>query len=181
VKGFTAVKLSTVAGLFVAIPFVITLFVNLSQWPARVLRTNLVTRHELATQPSVYLPIVTALREISELPEAERRQSLLFIPQTSTQFWSMFTADGRCTFTPLIAPGIASVAMLDGMPSPGCQVTDQYNMTVYEARTRPQTAADITDTALCARAREKSFRKVIVLDAPEGKIPRRRLIDCYLP
>jgi hypothetical protein len=179
-KGFASVRLSTIAGVFVAIPFVITLVMNLTQWPARALRTNLNTRQELATQPSLYLPIVTALREISRLPESERRQSLLFIPQTSTQYWSMFTADGRCTYTPLIAPGIASIAMLDGMPSPGCQVTDQYNMSVYKPRTGEQTAGDITDQSLCRRAREKSFHKIIVLDAPEGKIPRRRSVDCYL-
>jgi hypothetical protein len=179
-KGLSAVRLATLARVFVAAPFVITLFVNLAHWPARVLRTNLATRRELVTQPSIYAPIVTALREIARLPEGERRQSLLFIPQSSRQYWSMFTSDGRCTFTPLIAPGIASVAMLDGMPGPDCQATDQYNMDVYRRRMRPQTVADIDDMSLCARARQKGFLKVIVLEAPDGQMPHRRRIDCYL-
>jgi len=167
-----------VLAVFVGLPFVITLFVNLAQWPSRVLRTNLALRRELASQPSVYKPIVTALRDISHLPESERRQTLLFIPQSSTQYWTMFTSDGRCTFTPLIAPGLASVAMLDGMPAPNCQITDQYNMNVYRKRTAPQKIADITDQSLCTKARAKGFNRLIILDAPEGQIPRRRGIDC---
>jgi hypothetical protein len=175
-----AIRLSRVLTFFVALPFVITLFVNLAQWPTRVLRTNVALRHQLKTEPSVYKPIVTALRDISRLPVSERRQTLLFIPQSSTQYWSMFTGDGRCTFTPLIAPGLASVAMLDGMPAPNCQITEQYNMNLYHKRTQPQTVADVSDRSLCTRARGKGFSKLIVLDAPEGQTPRRRRIDCYL-
>ena len=36
----------------------------------------------------------------------------------------MFTSDGRCSFTPLIAPAVASVAMIDGVPAYGCKVTE---------------------------------------------------------
>lgn len=176
--GVQGIRLSRVLAVFVGLPFVITLFVNLAQWPSRVLRANLALRHELVSEPSVYKPIVTALRDISHLPESERRQSLLFIPQSSTQYWSMFTSDGRCTFTPLIAPGLASVAMLDGMPAPNCQITDQYNMNIYDKRAAPQTLADLTDQALCTKARAKGFGKIILLDAPQGQSPRRRHIDC---
>jgi hypothetical protein len=90
----------------------------------------------------------------------------------------MFTADGRCTYTPLIAPAIASVAMLDGMPAFGCKVTNQYNMARYQPRLRPQTEADVADGALCAKARAKGFTEVLVLEAPAGAAPRRRRIDC---
>lgn len=178
--GFRAVRLSTIAAVFVAAPFVVTLFMNLAQWPARVLRTNLTTRSAIASGKSTYSPIVTALRDIARLPESQRKQSLLFIPQTSSQYWSMFTADGRCTFTPLIAPGIASVAMLDGMPAPDCPITDQYNMTAYTKRTRAQSVADVTDQSLCRKARSRGFHNVIVLEAPSGELPHRRRIDCYL-
>ena len=179
-RGLSAIRLSTVAAVFVAAPFIVTLFMNLAQWPARVLRTNLTTRREIASSKSTYSPIVTALRDIAAFPEPLRKRSLLFIPQSSTQYWSMFTRDGRCTFTPLIAPGIASVAMLDGMPAPDCPITDQYNMTRYARRSRPQTAADISDPTLCRKARDKGFHDVIVLEAPNGQVPRRRRIDCYL-
>jgi hypothetical protein len=142
-------------------------------------RANVTLRRELP-KGSTYQPIVAALQDISHLPWKERRSALLFIPQSNNQYWSMFANDdGRCTFTPLIAPAIASVAMLDGMPPVGCAVTDQYNMTAYRPRTAPQASADISNGALCARARAKGFREVLVLDEMEN-LPRLRAVDCYL-
>jgi hypothetical protein len=174
------IRLSAVLAVFVLAPFVVSLFVNVAQISASLIRTNLALRRDLA-RGSTYKPIVTALRDVARLPRAERRRSLLFIPQTNAQYWSMFTADGRCTFTPLIAPGIASVAMLDGMPPYGCPLTDQYNMTSYTPRKSPQNPRDVSDHALCARARAKGFTEVIVLDAKGTNAPDRRRIDCYLP
>jgi hypothetical protein len=174
------VRLSLVLAVFVLAPFVVSLFVNVAQISGRLVRSNLALRRDLS-QGSAYKPIVTALRDIARLPRAERRRSLLFIPQTNAQYWSMFTADGRCTFTPLIAPGIASVAMLDGMPPYGCTLTDQYNMTSYTPRRSPQVPGDVSDQALCARARAKGFSEVIVLEAKGTNAPDRRRIDCYLP
>jgi hypothetical protein len=202
-RGWRSVRLATVIAIFVAAPFAVTMIVNLVQWPVRDLRSNLALRRELIARAggaptgvrslaqhakladgvkrSPYYPIVMALREIARLPEDYRRRTLLFIPQSNQQYWTMFTADGRCTFTPLIAPGIAAMAMIDGMPSWGCKVTEQYNMTSYEPRTRPQTAGEVTDAAICAKARAKGFSQVLVLDAPGNSAPRRRRIDCYLP
>jgi hypothetical protein len=80
----------------------------------------------------------------------------------------------------MIAPAIASVAMLDGTPPPTCDVTDQYNMEVYPTRVRPQTSHDVTDQSLCEKARVKGFGHLIVLEAAEGQMPRRRRVDCYL-
>jgi hypothetical protein len=177
-QGWRGVRLSVLLAVFVAAPFAITLVVNLAYWPSRVARANLALRRDLAAGTSMYLPIVTALREISRLPVAERRRSLLFIPQSSGQYWSMFTSDGRCSYTPLIAPAVASVAMLDGMPAFGCEVTNQYNMSRYKNRTHAQTEADVTDAALCSGARAKGFSEVIVLEAPVGSPPRRRRVDC---
>ena len=179
--GLGGVRLSRVLGVFVLAPFVITLVVNLGQWPTRVLRANQTLRAELAAQGgesrSTYYPIVTELRSISRLPLKSRRQMALFIPQANTQYWSMFTADSRCSWTPLIAPAVAGVAMIDGMPAADCKITEQYNMPVYAKRTRPQTAADTTDVAVCGKARAKGFRQVMVIDAPPV---RPRLVDCYL-
>ena len=201
--GWRSLRLSTAFAIFVAAPFAVTMIVNLVQWPLRDIRANLGLRRDLIVQAggaprgaraladrvklaegmrrSPYYPIVTALRDIARLPEGYRRRTLLFIPQSNEQYWTMFTADGRCTFTPLIAPGIAAMAMIDGMPSWGCEVSEQYNMTSYKPRMRAQTAAEVTDTAICEKARAKGFSQVLVLDAPGNSPPRRRRIDCYLP
>ena len=179
-NGIRSLRLSTLLLAIVAAPFAVTLMVNLVQWPGRVLRANVAFRRELATEPSAYQPIVTALRDIARLPDEQRRRSLLVIPHSSSQYWSMLTADDRCSFTPMIAPAIASVAMLDGTPPTTCDVTDQYNMEVYPTRVRPQTSHDVTDQSLCEKARVKGFGHLIVLEAAEGQMPRRRRVDCYL-
>ena len=176
---YAGVRLSSVLLVCVLAPFVLSLFMNLVQIPGRVVRANLATRRELA-QGSRYYPIVHTLRQIAKIPRAERRNALLFIPQWNRDYWSMFTADGRCTFTPLIAPAIASVAMLDGMPSFGCKVTDQYNMTSYKPRTTPQEPSDVTTEALCAKTRARGFREVMVLTEMDQGVPDLRRIDCYL-
>jgi hypothetical protein len=179
--GVGGIRLSRVLGVFVLAPFVITLFVNLAQWPVRVLRTNQALRAELEAQGgesrSAYYPIVTELRNIATLPRETRKHMALFIPQANMQYWSMFTADGRCSWTPMIAPAVAGVALIDGMPAYGCNVTEQYNMPIYAARTARQTSADTTDVAVCAKARAKGFREVMVIDAPPVR-PRR--VNCYL-
>jgi hypothetical protein len=176
-----ALRLSRVLAVYVLAPFVITLFANLAQWPLRVARANRTIRAELAAQGgperSAYYPIVTELRDIYRLPRVQRARTALFIPQSNRQYWSMFTSDGRCGWTPLIAPAVSGVAMIDGMPAADCEITEQYNMPLYRRRTTAQAPSDTTDDAVCTRAKAKGFKEVIVIDAPPVR-PRR--VDCYL-
>ena len=193
--GWRAIRLSTVFGVFVGAPFAATLVLNSIQWPMRDARANVALRTELAskggggliTDPaplnrgvarSTYYPVVTALRDIARLPLEEKRKSALFIPQSYKDYWGMFDSDERCTFVSLVAPAVSTVALVDGMPAMGCRITEQYNMTAYTPRTRPQTAADVTPDALCAKARSKGFSQVLVLAPDNRGIPRRSRIAC---
>ncbi|MDO8502324.1 MAG: hypothetical protein Q7S20_10820 [Gemmatimonadaceae bacterium] len=201
-RGFRAVRLSTLLAIVVAAPFAVTLALNTFQWPLRVLRANVALRRELLAlggkgaassgvraladrvtlaeglRRTTYYPLVSALREIRALPLAERRRAALFIPQSNRLYWGMFDADDRCDFVSLVAPAVSSVAMIDGMPAAGCKMTTQYNMTVYTSRSRPQLPSDTTRVAVCARARAKGFDEVIVLNAGDGRTPRRYRIEC---
>ncbi|MEO8576702.1 MAG: hypothetical protein ABI556_08385 [Gemmatimonadales bacterium] len=193
--GWRDVRLSTILRVFVAAPFVITLLLNSINWPKRVVRANIALRTEIATKgggglitdPRVlkrgvarttYYPLVTALRDIASLPLEERRASALFIPQTYRDYWGMFDSDERCTYVSLVAPSVSTVAMIDGMPAYGCKVTEQYNMSSYTPRRRPQVAADITSDALCRKARAAGFSEVLVLAPDKIGVPRRSRIAC---
>ncbi len=195
VGGWRGVRLSTVLAVFVAAPFLLTLARNSMQWPVRVARSNVALRTEIAskggggliTDPgplgrgvrnTMHYPIITALREIAQLPIEERRQSALFIPQSYRGYWGMFDSDERCTYVSFIAPALSGVAMVDGMPAFGCRVTEQYNMASFAPRVRPQTEADTGDARLCARARSSGLSRIFVL-APDARgTPRRRRIAC---
>jgi hypothetical protein len=129
-------------------------------------------------EKATYYPIVTALRSIAALPSSDRERMLLFIPQSYSAYWSMFTDDGRCVFTPLIAPAVSSIALLDGMPPFECEMTDQYNMTIYAPRTARQSAAETTYGALCRRARSKGFSSVMILDGDDPRRPELKRNEC---
>ena len=115
---------------------------------------------------------------MANLPLEERRTSVLFIPQTYRDYWGMFDSDDRCTYVPLVAVSLSTIAMIDGMPAVGCRITNQYNMASYTPRTRPQLAADITPDALCRKARSRGFTEVLVLAPDKKGTPRRSRIRC---
>jgi hypothetical protein len=112
------------------------------------------------------------------MPAEEKSDMLLFIPQSYDLYWRMFDADGRCTYVSLVAPAIAGIAHLDGMPPFGCDVTDQYNMHSYSPRLREQTPEDVTVAALCSRAARKGFRRVLVFAPDSQGMPSRRVAEC---
>ncbi len=125
-----------------------------------------------------YYALVSALRDIEELPPSVRNNVALFIPQSYALYWDMFSADKRCTYVSLVAPAVAGVALIDGMPPYGCEVTEQYNMRAYQPRLRPQSAEDLTSASICRKARSKGFRRVIVLAPDAAGAPQRRSLDC---
>ncbi|MGI9043031.1 MAG: hypothetical protein ACR2GK_02770 [Gemmatimonadaceae bacterium] len=190
--------------LFVAAPFAVTMALNTIKPPLRMLRQNIFFRSELVSQAGLesrlaagersllfdpdalnsgveageYYVLVESLREIGRIPAEEKNDMLLFIPQSYDLYWRMFDPDDRCTYVGLIAPAVAGMALLDGMPPFGCEVTDQYNMHSYVPREREQVAADLTITALCSRAARKGFRRVMVFAPDSQGMPSRRVAEC---
>jgi hypothetical protein len=199
-----SIRLSTLLIVFVAAPFVVTMVLNTVKPPFRLLRQNLSTRSLLVSlggaeprlaagerkvlfDPEIldsglkkgkYYGLVSGLRAAGRIPAAEKSDMGLFIPQSYTLFWHIFDTDDRCTYAPMVAPSIAGMALIDGMPYYGCEVTDQYNMQAYQARTREQTPADATDEAICGKAVAKAFRRVLVLEPDELGNPKQRILDC---
>ena len=205
VRGWRGVRMASLFAFIVAGPFVATVAYNAVQWPVRALRSNVALRRELVAlakgdstiggpaaraaildpqllasglEKTAYYPIVTALRGIAALSSSERQRTLLFIPQSYSAYWNMLTDDGRCVYTPLVVPAVSSIALLDGMPAAGCEMIDQYNMTIYTPRSGVQSLSATTDEAVCARAREKGFGRVIVLEGDNPRRPETRRIDC---
>jgi len=196
-------RVSTVLAAVIVAPFGVTLILNTIRPAREMARANVALRRSFITSSAPgattlpahlnsvangplleaglrrapYYPLVTSLRRINDLPDAQKRRSALFIPQSYTEFWTMLP-DSRCTFAPLVAPALSGVALIDGMPPRGCKITDQYNMPVYQARTREQTAADVTSQALCGKGLQKGFSEVLVLEADSARMPRLHRLAC---
>lgn len=197
-KRIASMRLSTILAIFILAPFAFTMLANTVKPALRLARQNLSTRSAIIanadTGPSShrsrlfdaaalargidrgrYRDLIEALRNL----EARRASDMaLFIPQSYRLFWEMFDRDDRCTYTPLVAPAVSGLALIDGMPYFGCVVTDQYNMNAYQARVRLQSPRDASDAAVCARATAKGFRRVAKLFADPAGAPVVRVMTC---
>ncbi len=199
-----SMRLAPILAVFIAAPFIATMFLNTIKPPLRLLRQNISLRSDIVSRAGAeaelgagnrkllvdpetleaglrrgtYYDIVTALREIGAIPAGEKDDMVLFIPQSYRNYWAMFDVDDRCTYVGFVAPSVSEMAMIDGMPAFGCKITDQYNMQLYAPRERDQLPADVTDTALCARAGAKGFSRVMILAPDQQGAPRRRVVEC---
>jgi len=184
-----------------AVPIGITMILNVMRAPLTALRANLTLRRELYAEAGVqgrpplmsladprlldkglhHAPeyaLISTLRELDRTPPALKRRTVVFIPQTYAPFWRLWSEHGRCSYVPFIVPATSGLALIDGMPPADCDLTVQYGMTRYKRRTAPQQAADVTPSAICAKANAKGFSRVIVLDGDESGAVTTRTLEC---
>lgn len=122
--------------------------------------------------------MISALRALDAEPRDLKRKTLLFVPQSDSAFWHIFSESDRCSFAPMVGPATSGLALLDGMPPASCDRTDQYGLTAYARRTSPQTPQDVTAAALCTKAEQKGFKRVIVLEPAANGAYTTPAIDC---
>lgn len=128
--------------------------------------------------------ILGTLRELSARSAAEKRKTLVFIPQSNKLYWDLINPNvtgafgyPACKAAPFIAPAVTEMAMIDGMPQKECDLY-AFGYYAYQKRTRDQTPADTLPEALCSKAASKGFSKVIAIDAgPDSRVVLR-LISC---
>jgi hypothetical protein len=184
-----------------AVPLVVTVLLNGARAPATALRANLALRRALYAEAGVRASggfrslsdprvlekgllqspdytLIAALRALDATPVPTKRRTALFIPQSYDRFWKIWGEPERCSFVPLIATATSGLALIDGMPPVGCNLTDQYGMTHYRRRALPQTLGDTTQATLCDKARAKGFSRVVVLDGSPPSGVTTRAIEC---
>ena len=190
---------------FLLIPVVGSVLSNSIIWPTTMIRSNVDTRHAL--YPSIVassIPrglhgfaklndhavleaglrsapnysVATGLRHLALLPESVRRHTALVIPQDQQAYWASLTRKGACTFQPFVAPALASIAMIDGMPPFGCTVSRYYGLGSYPPRTHPQLASDLEPRALCSRAHAAGLDQILMLTFDAEKVLHSTPIAC---
>ncbi len=201
IRTLGGLRLSRVWAAALAIPISITMILNIVHAPATALRANLGLRRALYEQAGVAGPVglrsladprvleaglqrspdyalISTLRSLDRTPPSIKSRTAVFIPQSYTHFWRIWTERERCSFVPLIVPATSGIALIDGMPPTDCDLTVQYGMTKYKRRTTPQLPSDTMPFALCATARAKGFSRVIVLDGPDSTRITKKVIAC---
>jgi hypothetical protein len=201
---FDAIPARSVMIGFLLLPVVGSMLSNIPVWPVTMARENSETRHALypasvaaGIPPGVHgLPQLTdpgilarglsqsrnylvahSLKELSDLPIAEKRRTALFIPQSQDRYWKSLTREGACTFQPFVATSMSEIAMIDGMPPYGCTVNRYYGLGSFAPRSRPQMDHDSTETSLCRRAEKWGLNRVIVLTFDSTRA-NRNTISC---
>jgi hypothetical protein len=197
-------RLSRLWIVAIAIPVGLTMILNLIRAPGTALRANLALRRGLYAEAGVTgqlsrgalgdprileaglhrspdYALISTLRSLDRIPPALKRQTVVFVPQSYTHFWRVWSEPGRCSFVPFIVPATSGLALIDGMPPSDCDLTVQYGMTRYKRRTVPQQPADVTPAAICTKATAKGFSRVIVIDGPDSTHVSQRVIDCPTP
>ncbi len=102
----------------------------------------------------------------------------LFIPQTETKYWTLLQRPGACSFSAHIAPTITGIAMVDGMPPFGCELSRYYGLGLFQKRLRPQVPADTVPRTLCSRAMRSGLSRVMTVHFDSTGRARKRVDEC---
>ncbi len=199
--GLGGVRIAHVWLGLIAIAISITMILNVVRAPATALKANIDLRRALYAEAGVAGPVgirslnnpatlasglrrspdyalISTLRALDRTPDSLKQRTAVFIPQSYSHFWRIWTEPERCSFVPFIVPATSGMALIDGMPPADCDLTNQYGMTQYKHRTTPQLPADTMPNALCAKARPKGFSRIIVIDGPDSTRVTQRAIEC---
>ena len=201
--GIGGVRISHVWLAIIGLAIGITMILNITRAPATAFRANIDLRRALYAEAGVAGPtgvraledpailatglhrspdytLISTLRSLDTTPPALKQRTAVFIPQSYTHFWRIWTEPERCSFIPFIVPATSGMALVDGMPPVDCDLTNQYGMTKYTRRTSPQLPTDTLPQGLCAKAKAKGFSRVVVIDGPDSTQVQQRAIECPL-
>jgi hypothetical protein len=108
--------------------------------------------------------IVTLLFDLSKKPNSFKKNSAIYIPHTLTTFWDM-SCDSH--MPPFIVPGIANIAMINGLPplisdKKTCYTHEfDYGFPEYYKRGRKAQMSSMGKNDLCVKAQQEGFKRVI--------------------
>jgi hypothetical protein len=124
-----------------------------------------------------YLPVMELIA-LGDLPRSERRRTALFIPQSEPAYWTILKRPGACSFASHVAPALAAMTMVDGMPPYGCPLSKYYGLGFYPARAREQMAADTVPATLCRRIAPYGMLRVMTLHFDQTGRATQRVDEC---
>ncbi|MBA3656223.1 MAG: hypothetical protein H0W69_02590 [Gemmatimonadaceae bacterium] len=115
---------------------------------------------QLALKASPRFELVSKLRGLGEASWQQRRETVLFVQPDVQQFWSLLPRAPLCVYSAMVAPAVAGIPVLQGVP-PGCEIPVAQLGGNYRKVDRWELEADATSSAVCAQARQKGFRRVL--------------------
>jgi hypothetical protein len=197
--------LYTIAILFILLPFAISMARNSVYWTKRMVRANVELRHSLYPEneassipprirslPRLVDPAklnaglirgrnyepVSGLLSLARLPLAEKARTAVFVPQSEGKYWNILARPNACGFSGFVVPALTGMTMLDGMPDVSCTLSRYYGLSLFERRSHPQTQAETTPEAVCARAVARGLKRVLQLHFDERGVMSSEAHEC---
>lgn len=198
-----SLKITTLGGILFSIPVFITLVMNFNLRVFRLIEDNIQFRtreisragladvyaksslkdglnmlayipdQHLADLP--YAEIVSALMQLHEMNPVEKKETALFIPESTERYW-LRDSDKRYLI-PFTAPGLAGLPMLGGLGPNLGNIPTYYGYNMLDlGRLRRENQLTSADD-ICDLARKAGFEKVVVLLEKDQHIVTQTL-DC---
>jgi len=121
--------------------------------------------------------IVAVLGSLDEMPLAEKRRSLLFVPKSNRQYWELLHGPYWPKDGPFVGPALSGVAMIDGLYVPTKDdpwIGHEYNQYSKAAASRVQPPFSQYLPVLRDRCAQMGFSQLIVIDNDQ----KVRKFDC---
>lgn len=106
-----------------------------------------------------HVEMFQALKDLSALPAAEKRDTLIFIPKANRYFWGMGVVPEGI---PLVVPAVTGIAMIDGRPEHNGPLL-HFGYQVYVPRTSRLKERGNSDADVCSEVLRAGFRNAIVV------------------
>jgi hypothetical protein len=136
-------------------------------------RQVVVVEERFATDKNV----IALLRGLDRLPLEEKRRSLLYIPKTNRQFWDLLHTAYSPKDSPLVAPALSGIAMLDGLyDRPEGDVWSGYGYQHYPCPIEKQKQPPLDEylPLLKQRCAKLGMTQLLVIDEREGRSEVRK-------
>ncbi|NLW91113.1 MAG: hypothetical protein GXY34_05890 [Syntrophomonadaceae bacterium] len=132
---------------------------------------QLINGPQKALEQSKRYELVEVLLTLGNESLAEKKNALLFIPQTNKLYWGDWIGlDNMPDMAePLLAPALTGIAMIDGLPQHGKDVRPTYGYRCYSTRKTKQTSQDQGLDIVYSKVLKKGFSKLIIIDVVDGK------------
>jgi hypothetical protein len=114
--------------------------------------------------------IVAVLGSLDEMPLAEKRRSLLFIPKSNRQYWDLLHGPYWPKDGPFVGPALSGLAMIDGLYVPTKDdpwIGHGYDRYSKAAASRAQPPLSEYLPTLRERCAQMGFKQLIVIDSDQ--------------
>ncbi len=133
--------------------------------------TTILTLPKTSMENNQYYLMLQLLETMGQKPLAEKKKTLIYIPYGNKSYWNLLS----CLQTPLVAPAISGIAMLNGYPPRQCQVW-AFGYEYYQSRESSVEKIFPNKQAMCSKTRQLGFSQVIII--PTNQLHDVKEINC---